>query len=470
VRPGEGTYSGCEVDVRPREISAVRAEAVTGIASEPPDPSGSRLRQWRRRLGMRKGRRAPATEGHGPLVVVVGAGISGLIAARLLADAGSSVLVLEQSDRVGGRVASAELNCCAVDAGASHIWSFYHRTHLWLDRLGLRDQLVRPSAGESLRIEARDLPGIFWSGLEVAVRWRRLALSRPERAGPVDVGSIADYARRHLRPGLTETALRPAFEWNAFCSLEDLSQVLLLQSGRLFLSARPSVLRGGLSRFPLALVAGIPVRFGKQGSVLSVRSTGAGATVEMESGEALSCRAVVVATTPRQALELCDSPQPLSGFLGGISHSTLTRAWWELHGAAEDPAQIVLQVPGQPTALLAAVTRGPNLRVTLAVYGEAARRLEHGHGEPPLVQLRELGGSVLPALSERTPIDVAGWHWERAVTIFAPGHFRQLAALRPWRRHGNVVLAGDYLVSPTVEGAVISGERAAAEILSVPIN
>jgi predicted NAD/FAD-dependent oxidoreductase len=32
-----------------------------------------------------------------------------------------------------------------------------------------------------------------------------------------------------------------------------------------------------------------------------------------------------------------------------------------------------------------------------------------------------------------------------------------------------VALAGDYLVSPTLEGAVISGERAAERILSLPI-
>ncbi|MFJ4222966.1 flavin monoamine oxidase family protein [Microbacterium sp. NPDC089695] len=52
--------------------------------------------------------------------IVVGAGVSGLSAARLLADAGQRVVVLEARDRVGGRV-HTDRSGAATDLGASWI-------------------------------------------------------------------------------------------------------------------------------------------------------------------------------------------------------------------------------------------------------------------------------------------------------------------------------------------------------------
>ena len=54
-------------------------------------------------------------------VIVVGAGISGLAAARKLKDAGFTVTVLEAQDRVGGRLRSNRTLGVAFDEGASWI-------------------------------------------------------------------------------------------------------------------------------------------------------------------------------------------------------------------------------------------------------------------------------------------------------------------------------------------------------------
>src|SRR5680860_415076 len=53
--------------------------------------------------------------------IVIGAGVSGLTAARLLAQAGQSVVVLEARDRVGGRTWTERSDGLISDRGASWI-------------------------------------------------------------------------------------------------------------------------------------------------------------------------------------------------------------------------------------------------------------------------------------------------------------------------------------------------------------
>ncbi|MBC7291314.1 MAG: FAD-dependent oxidoreductase [Actinotalea sp.] len=99
-----------------------------------------------------------ATPG-GPDVVVVGAGVAGLVVARDLAARGRRVLVLERADRPGGCVASVQVAGLTVDAGAE---SFATRSSVVPDllaELGLADDVVPPSpAGAWLQLPDRAVP------------------------------------------------------------------------------------------------------------------------------------------------------------------------------------------------------------------------------------------------------------------------------------------------------------------------
>ena len=53
-------------------------------------------------------------------IAVIGAGISGLVCARKLADAGHRVVVLEKSRSLGGRCATRKLGEHLVDTGAQY--------------------------------------------------------------------------------------------------------------------------------------------------------------------------------------------------------------------------------------------------------------------------------------------------------------------------------------------------------------
>jgi polyamine oxidase len=63
----------------------------------------------------------PRVDGTVERVVVVGAGISGLVAARALRLSGVDVVVVEGRDRIGGRTHTIELGGAAVDLGGSWI-------------------------------------------------------------------------------------------------------------------------------------------------------------------------------------------------------------------------------------------------------------------------------------------------------------------------------------------------------------
>lgn len=71
-------------------------------------------------------------------VVVVGAGLSGLIAARTVARAGLTPLVLEADDRVGGRILTEEvLPGLPVELGAQWIGDTHHRMFALAAELGV---------------------------------------------------------------------------------------------------------------------------------------------------------------------------------------------------------------------------------------------------------------------------------------------------------------------------------------------
>lgn len=83
----------------------------------------------------------------GPAAVVVGGGISGLVAARELAMAGSAVTVLEASAAWGGCVGSHLVAGLTLDSGAE---SFATRSSAVADlarELGLAERIVAPHAG-----------------------------------------------------------------------------------------------------------------------------------------------------------------------------------------------------------------------------------------------------------------------------------------------------------------------------------
>src|SRR5215510_593295 len=97
----------------------------------------------------------PWSMGHGrpERVVVVGAGMAGLVAARLLHDSGFAVTVLEARDRLGGRTWTDDSLGAPLDLGGSWVHGVDgNPLTLWCEKLGI--SLIE-SQGDRLLIDDR---------------------------------------------------------------------------------------------------------------------------------------------------------------------------------------------------------------------------------------------------------------------------------------------------------------------------
>lgn len=89
-------------------------------------------------------------------VVVVGGGMSGLVAALRCAKVGLRVTVVEASDRLGGVVRSAEVDGLTLDVGAESFATRGGHVRTLVDELGLAAAVVTPAGG---RAWVAGLPG-----------------------------------------------------------------------------------------------------------------------------------------------------------------------------------------------------------------------------------------------------------------------------------------------------------------------
>jgi len=149
-------------------------------------------------------------------VVVVGAGLSGLQAARVLSDRGLRVVVLEARDAVGGRTKTVELNGHRFDVGGQWTGPGQPRMTALIEELGLQTTPTHSDGKRVLDLRGNvstytgTIPKINPWVLIVAQLsiWRidRLCTQVPmdnpwecARAEEWDSMTALDWARRHVR-------------------------------------------------------------------------------------------------------------------------------------------------------------------------------------------------------------------------------------------------------------------------------
>ncbi|MGH3935319.1 MAG: NAD(P)/FAD-dependent oxidoreductase, partial [Pseudonocardiaceae bacterium] len=403
-------------------------------------------------------------------VVVVGAGVAGLTAARHLVAAGLDVAVIEAADHVGGRVWTDVIDGFRLDRGFHVLNTAHPEPRRWLDLPALeprtlsRDVIVHVDGQNYPLLDPPDDPvrafaalpaelGIPRDGHRLATMLQRLGTASVGRI--LAVPELAATTALHLR-GLSDRViarlLRPLL------ALLLLDPMLETSSRAMDLALR-SYVRGhwylpsaGIRAIPEQLAApldpdsiflGMPVTEAAIGRVLT-------------SEGALRSRATVVATDPQTAARL----------LPGLVTRRMQAVTCVYHVAPEplstEPALILSAADSGPAVASVVVSQAapsysPDRRalVCTTVVGQPP-------GDPDTLE-KEIRWQL------RTLYDTDAGDWDHLSTYRIPSALPAMTPphhiRRPVRIAHGLYVCGDHRATSSLQGAMVSGRRAARAVI-----
>ena len=409
-------------------------------------------------------------------VIVVGAGLAGLTCAKVLADRGAEVAVFEASDGVGGRVRTDERDGFLLDRGFQVYFTAYPaaRRHLDHAKLDLRafdpGVIIHRDRERSVLSDPRRDPGSLAPSLlsdaatigdkvrtlrlAASVRqdgWKSASESRDRDFTSLrylqDLGFSARIVDRFFRPfyggifldrdlGTSSRVLRFTFK--------------MLASGETVVPARgigelPQQLASHLPEDAVQLNSPVDELLRDEERAAGVRSAGA----EHESD------VVVVATDAPAANRLAGVPAPEDS----VGQTCLYYA----SGGLGTGKKIVLN--GEDGGFLNNVVELSNISERYAPTGESlVSAVALGTPEAPDEELFRRGiGDITRWFPDADLRPLAAYRIPFAQFSQPPGVHGALPANRT--ATPGLVLAGEYTEDSSINGAMLSGERAAAEVL-----
>lgn len=438
----------------------------------------------------------PGAIGSGPKAIVIGAGLAGLAAAYRLSGGGWDVEVLEKSRGVGGRCSTVPEQGFLFDTGAQYCRDSYDSTLKTAIELALGERFRVPAERPGVYLDGRTHPFIPRSANPAGLLpWKALGARSLRDVGRVAAPLVSGYRSYNLRfpewwlradresaagalRGVVSRKfargfMEPAAEFALGAGLSDLSAAGMFVALRMLLADRTLSFTTGIGSVGEALASRLEVRTGAAVTGVAVRGGRAVGVFGEVDGRGIEEGAdlVVSAVPAAEALALCPELEgALRPVLDGVPRSDALVVNVACERDPEGTAGPVLLPAGERfSASWACTSRSKALEyaptgacvLTVVFAGRRASAL-----------LSEPDGKLLEAaLSDAARLYPAGGLQPKAFRVdrhpagwpvVVPGYS---AAVRRLAREGsgidNLLLAGDWTASPTMEGAVMSGFNAA---------
>ncbi len=400
-------------------------------------------------------------------VIVVGAGLAGLMCATTLQRSGVDVMVLDGADDVGGRIRTDVVDGFLMDRGFQVLNPAYPavQQHIDVEALGL--QMFGSGAGvlreDGLAIladplrEPEHILDVLRSGLLDPAELLALAKWALPALGPVSRLTSGDDTTRAdsmADAGLSGPLRRVVDAFVAGVVLEDdgstsngFTQLLM----RMFALGSPGLPQRGMRALPEQLAQRLdrPVRTG-----LAVDALGEGTDGCAEvavAGETLRAELVVVATGAGAAEGLLGIPAPkMKGVV--TDWFTMDEAPTYLDMLIVDGRQAA--GPIKNTALITAAApsyapAGKHLVQTSVLMADGAQALGLD--------------TVRAHAAEMYGVPTGEWeHIHRHEVQHAlPSQEAPLQTRKPMQVSAHVIACGDHMDTASIQGAMVSGQRAA---------
>ncbi|RLM59516.1 FAD-dependent oxidoreductase [Halobellus sp. Atlit-31R] len=419
---------------------------------------------------------------NGDSVVVAGAGLAGLVAARRLAAAGADVTVVERRSTVGGRVRTETRDGFTLDRGFQVLFTAYPavRRELDLNALDLRyftpgAVIARPGSRSVLSDPLRDLRALPASLRNDEVTFtdkvRTLLLRQHvDTRTESEVFRSADRSiRSYLREwgfseGYIDNFVAPFYGGITLDRSLSTSKRVFEYTFKSLSDGRIAVPAAGMNAIPQQLAdrardSGASIRLSER--VESVTDHGDGVSVETDS-ETISADALVVATDPKEAARLTDVDAIPTDARGCVTQHYRLPA-----SVAPTTRRKLLLNAGDPS---------PN---TIVPMSEVAP--EYAPEGEALFNATFLGEGAFDreagALADETRLTLESWYPDRDFSDLDPvrthriefAQFDQPPGVHetlPDHRApgGRTYLAGDYTAWSAIQGAMRSGREAARAV------